>query len=391
MGGVVLAGGASAAAGPSFTATAAANGTRTSVVIPNGPVTDSPVDGGGPTAQAQLDSVGGSKAFAALPYPGDTAVTLPGTLAGLGVPGVPSYPFYVQSAVGVTPKADVSQSGYQLHAASDGQKSESAATFGEASNGASAGSQSTASAKLADDGSVTATAAAATNGAAVSALKLGSVVSTATVRLKPDGSLQRSSSLAVTGLSVGGVAVGFGPSGFTLAGTTVPFPNADQLTGLLSAQHTTLTYVQPASTKSGVVAPALKITTVQTVPGQNPATITLTMGGATASIDGVTAAPPTLELPGVALPSAVGGSSDLGTFVPGSPGTPAIPGTSGTAATPLARAPLRSPSLARAARQRPIDHLGGSTIYLAVAGGGLLALGLASAVSQLGVKLRWSS
>src|SRR4051794_8519695 len=254
-----LAGSASAASGPSFTATASADGTRMSVVIPNGPVTDAPVDGGGPTAQAQLDSVGGSKAFGALPYPGETAVTLPGTLAGLGIAGVPSYPFYVQTSYPVTNKADVNQTGYQLHAASGEHQSQSQALYGTASNGASAGGNSTASTTLAGDGSGTAKAVSESDGLAVGALRFGSVVSKATAVIKPDGSLARTSSLDVTGMSVGGVAVGFGSAGFTLAGTTVPFPNADQLAGLLAAQHTAVSYLQPTTTKTGVVAPALRI------------------------------------------------------------------------------------------------------------------------------------
>ena len=54
--------GTGAAEGGSFTATASADGTRMTVTIRNAPLTDSPVDGGGPTAQAQLDSAGTSLA-----------------------------------------------------------------------------------------------------------------------------------------------------------------------------------------------------------------------------------------------------------------------------------------------------------------------------------------
>ena len=104
---------------------------------------------------------------------------------------------------------------------------------------------------------MTATAAAANQAFTVAGLTVGSVTSVATARLLPDGSLERSSSLDVSGMSVAGVAVGFGPSGFTLAGTTTPFPNADALVGLLATQNTTLAYLQPVKTDHGVVAPAL--------------------------------------------------------------------------------------------------------------------------------------
>jgi hypothetical protein len=237
---------------------------------------------------------------------------------------------------------------------------------------------------------VVAAAKAETQSLTVGAVRLGSVTSAATVRLKTDGNLERTTSLDVTGVSVGGVAVGFGPSGFTVAGTTVPFPNADQLTSLLAAQKTTLSYLQPMKTSSGAVAPALQITTVQNVPGQNPANITLVLGRAVASVEGV--AIPKDTLPAVA---GVGGSigaptPDLG--VPATPGTPAVPaGSAPVASVTAPRTPLTATPITRTARRRVTDHLGGPSIYLVVAGGGLLALGLAQAMSQLGVRLRWSS
>src|SRR5207244_413261 len=155
----------------------------------------------------------------------------------------------------------------------------------------------------------------------------------------------------VTGVSVGGVAVGFGPSGFTVAGTTVPFPNADQLTSLLAAQRTTIAYLQPVKTDRGTVAPALQITTVQNVPGQNPANITLVLGRAVASVEGV--AVPKDTPPAVA---GVGGSLGLPTpDIPGtaaSPGTPAFGGTSPVAtAAAIRRSPLAAAPITRAVRR----------------------------------------
>src|SRR5260370_15797287 len=58
LGASALAAGAGAAEGGAFTATAAADGTRVTVTIRNAPLTDSPVDGGGPSAQSRLDSSG---------------------------------------------------------------------------------------------------------------------------------------------------------------------------------------------------------------------------------------------------------------------------------------------------------------------------------------------
>ena len=391
LGVVVLSGGARATAdGGAFTATAAADGTRMTVTIRNAPLTDSPVDGGGPSAQAQLDSTGTSTAFASAPYPGDTAVNLPGTAAGFGVPGVPSYPFFLQSSYPLNPQGSVNQGPYHLTAKSDPQRSQSDALVGADSNGASAAMHSTASTAVADDGSVTATAKAISQALTVGNLRLGSVTSTASVHLKTDGTLERTTSLDITGVSVGGVSVGFGPNGFTVAGTTVPFPNGDQLTSLLAAQKTAISYIQPVNTDHGEVAPALQITTVQSVPGQNPANVVLTVGRASASIQGVAVpknTPPAESGLGITTAPPAG---DIGSSAPtGLAAVADTPGATSTVAKP--RAPLSAAPITRVARRTAVDHLGGSSIYLVVAGGGLLALGLAQAMSQLGVRLRWSS
>ena len=146
---VALEGGAGAADVPTFTATAAADGARMSVVIVDAPLTSAPVDGGGPTAQAQLDSSGGSRAFSSAPYPGDTAISVPGTAAGFGIAGVPSYPFYLESSYPLAPESSADQPGYHLHAKSAERQSEAEARAGTAEAGAAVGARSTASTAVA--------------------------------------------------------------------------------------------------------------------------------------------------------------------------------------------------------------------------------------------------
>src|SRR5688572_14937189 len=57
-----------------YQAGAAADGARLSVTVPGATVVDQIIDGGGPTAQAAIDSLGGSSALAAQPYPGELAI-----------------------------------------------------------------------------------------------------------------------------------------------------------------------------------------------------------------------------------------------------------------------------------------------------------------------------
>src|SRR4051794_1304499 len=66
-----------------FAASAAASGVRMTVVLPDAPVTDTPVDGGGPTAQVALSSLGTSTGYAAFPDPGGLVISAPGLVAGL--------------------------------------------------------------------------------------------------------------------------------------------------------------------------------------------------------------------------------------------------------------------------------------------------------------------
>jgi hypothetical protein len=358
------------------------------VTIRNAPLTDAPVDGGGPSAQAQLDSSGTSTAFASAPYPGDTVVNLPGTAAGFGVPGVPSYPFFLQSSYPLSPQGAVNQGPYRLTVKSDPKQSQADALVGTNGNGTSADLRSTASTAVADDGSVTATAKSVSQALDLGVLRLGSVTSTAVVHLKTDGTLERTTSLDITAISVAGLSVGFGPKGFTVAGTTVPFPSGDQLTSLLAAEQTTISYIHPVATAHGEVAPALQITTVQSVPGQNPAYVTLTVGRALASIEGVAVpkAAPAVSGVGVTPPP----NSDVGRVV--STGAAPVADTTGASVTGSApRAPLVVARIRQVVRRGALDHLGGRSIYLAVVGGGLVALGLAQALSQWGVRLRWSS
>ena len=68
---------------PPFIASAAADGMRFSLNSPGAPITANVIDGGGPTAEARLSSTSGSRAFAALPYPGDIFLAGPSTAAGL--------------------------------------------------------------------------------------------------------------------------------------------------------------------------------------------------------------------------------------------------------------------------------------------------------------------
>ena len=80
-----------AGAAANYHGVATADAARVTVIVPNAPATSSIVDTGLTSAQAVVSSGGTSKAFGSNPYPGDNAVTLPGTLAGFGSEYVASF------------------------------------------------------------------------------------------------------------------------------------------------------------------------------------------------------------------------------------------------------------------------------------------------------------
>src|SRR5712692_9172800 len=73
-------GGAQTASGSvaAFSGSAAAGGVRVTVNVPGAPLTDTPIDGGGPTAQVVVDSIGTSSGYAAFPDPGQFVLSIPG-------------------------------------------------------------------------------------------------------------------------------------------------------------------------------------------------------------------------------------------------------------------------------------------------------------------------
>src|SRR5204863_7556828 len=91
-----------------FSASATADGGRLAFVVPGASVSDQIIDGGGPVAQADLDSLGSSRAFASTPYPGELGVIGPGIVASLiNAPQPPPYPFIAQSRHPSTPEQHV--------------------------------------------------------------------------------------------------------------------------------------------------------------------------------------------------------------------------------------------------------------------------------------------
>src|SRR5256885_2591401 len=182
-----------AGAGPaarSLVGVASASGMRATYTVPDYVVVSEFFDGGGPVAQANVDTTGKATGFGSLPYPGENAVTAPGLLTfATGVP-VPGYPFYARADYPVTPSSEVKDpSGtYALRAAADQGKASGSASvlFGGAENPVTRAS-SDATGLLDGSGKLTMTAVGVTEGLSLSngTLKISSVTSKSVTTYEP--------------------------------------------------------------------------------------------------------------------------------------------------------------------------------------------------------------
>ena len=245
-----------------FGAVASADAVRVTWIVPHAPASDTVLDFGGPSAQATLDSIGGSQAFASFPYPGENTVTAPALIAGAsgGKINLPSYPFWVGSAYPVAPKAEYGSGPYAIKAESTDTTSESSASVGLDSNGqGSLGlARSHASTVSAPD-AVTADAATQVTGFAAGPLRIGQVISTAKAVFSADGTVQRTADTKITGAMVGDTPVAFTEKGLVVGSSPVP-ADPKPIEDALAQAKIGVEVMPRQDTDSGVVAPALRVT-----------------------------------------------------------------------------------------------------------------------------------
>jgi hypothetical protein len=317
-----------------FSGTAAADGVRVNVAVPDYLLIRDFVDGGGPSAQAVLDSLGVSRAFSSFPYPGELGVAATGLVSTLTGFSLPSYPLIATSDFPVQPERNIDQPGFHLNAKSDSASTMGAATFGETTRGGTleGGGFANASVTTDDRGGVVARAETRFS------LQLGPVAvrgvrATATVTRGADGRVDTDSSLTMGSLDIGGVEVGLTERGLVLAGA--PLVPIDVLTGFtqaLTLGTTKLRFLPETVTDDSVLSAGLEITTSVDLPAVgHPLLVSYRLGNvfarATGSAFALDAAP-SLPLPDEAIPSV-----ELGT--PSGFDAPAAVAGSGTAEAPV--------------------------------------------------------
>jgi hypothetical protein len=413
---------AAAADAIAFEAVAAAEGARLTVAVKNFLVVERIIDGGGPVAQAALDSLGNSKGFASNPYPGEAGLAVPGLLAAQGAPSS-SYPFIAESSHPARPESRVGQPPYELVSRSGAESTTAEATAGGRNQDAAVMFFSAkAETARAPDGSVTAEAVSRAESFSAGPLRIGRVVSRAKVVRSPGRQPVRESELVVENISIGDQSVAFTQQGLALPGATVPIPPAGPLAEMLAAAGMRLSYLAPVESPDGVAAPGLEITAERDIPGVGRSVTTHTLGRASvrASVVEDSAGldlPPEVSAPGgeAPAPTAVGAGagpdsapapatgiapdglvfdrSAFGSATLGSPGegTPAA-SSEGAAAERAAQAAappaLLSPEAPRLAVSSRVST---RSIFAVLGAAALLALAATHLVRVLAVRSGWTS
>lgn len=275
-----------------YSGVASADAYRLRYAITNFLIIEDFVDGGGPSSQAALDSLGDSTGFASFPYPGQTGTTLLGVVSTLTGKPMPSYPFIASSQYPSSPERDIQQPGYRLHSESNDVASRA---FADAGNQDTAGNEiggfSRASVEALKGGGV-ASRSAATTHLRLNALRISGVSASSQLVRDATGKVTRSSSLVVSGMEIGGIPIAVTDRGLVVGSQQVPLGVVGQVAQSVSQQGVTVKYVPAVQTEDSVMSAGLEISVVQPVPNTAAAkqVVTVTLGrafarGASAAFD----------------------------------------------------------------------------------------------------------
>lgn len=387
----------------SFTAVARADAVRAHFSA-TGFVASDLADTSGPTAQAKLDSLGDSEGFAALPYPGDTAVSGPGLIVALAAPqlGVPppqlpSYPLAARSQFPAQRYATVDYGSLQLAAHSSEESSSARAVDGGSdSTGDSIGSAvAGSSVSVSDSGRLTSDAGATIQAVTVGdILRIGAMTSSAHAEATSNGKPTGTSTFSVEGVTVAGTPVGVDDQGFVMAGTHQPLPPHSSLAQALAASGISVAYLEPVTDGGTVQSGGLSVNVPQRTPTGNVVTVTYTFGVVRAGVwnDALpflsspagSSAAPSYRSPGRSVAPVAGGPETSGADAAhATPMTAELP----HAATIGRATPGGIPAFTRVRR----STTSAGSIYLLIALGGLMALGGTWVMRHVAVRFTWTS
>ncbi len=414
----------------SLVGVASASGMRATYTVPDYVVVSEFFDGGGPVAQANVDTTGKATGFGSLPYPGENAVTAPGLLTfATGVP-VPGYPFYARADYPVTPTSEVKDpSGtYALRAAADQGKASGSASFlfGGADSPVTRSSADS-TGVLDGSGKLTMTAIGVTQGLSFAngALKISSVTSKSVTTYEPGAAKPvTKTQLLIEGAKVGDQPVIIDRDGVHPSGQTVPVPigtGSDSINQALAQGGITVKTIAGNDVDGGQAGDVLEVTSKHTIPveGNPKGTFIYRMPEVPAPVDNVGGDSGPVAPPAGSIGGPIGGGSTSGSTGtglgnsgpglsgsygsgsssaagPGSSGgaglgdTGGVTGGAGAGSGSLSAAPTTGGPTQRAILAR--DVRGATKFFYAVIGVAGAMLLASSALWRLkGVKAAWTS
>lgn len=250
---------------------------------------DQLIDAGVSAAQAQIDSLGTTMAFASSPYPSNSVVLLPGLVAGVSGGQtsdlIPQYPLI--ASTDETNAADHRELGTIVL--------DAASVLGSSRGTVTDGATSATATTTAEEARVVARAETTISSIQLTpALSLDGVRTTAEAVQTPGGELELASSFEVAALTVLGQRIALDADSLSALGSEVPL--GIDLTGVLgqllvglAADGTRIEFVPAIATDDGITSAGLRITTVLPAPpeiasGVQELRAQVTLGLASASV-----------------------------------------------------------------------------------------------------------
>lgn len=251
-------------------------------VVPNGQVLFATPS----TSQATIDSLGTSNGYASAPYPGETAVTLPGVVTALaGVP-LPTYPFYVSSNYPAVPSAAAAMGPFEAESQSSASQSAAQARVMLTPNDSPAAFTSKASTSVSRDaasGTLAAEARSLVEGFAMGPqLSIGTISSFARLTRAGGAAPSKETSFSVGSITVAGMTYGLTDKGFEPLGAA---PDTAPVTQL-EALGISIRYLPARETATHIESAGLAVGLTGELPSQGPAGLTFIFGRVSATLDG---------------------------------------------------------------------------------------------------------
>lgn len=364
-----------------FLGMAGADGSRVEAASPGFLLVEQ-ADAGAPAAQALLDSVGRSTAYAGYPHPGQTALTA----AGLG--GVPAsaYPLAVTSNFPTEGDVSADYGPLRLVATSAEAASSSTAVVEGTGDPAVAAHTSAETAVSCTEGTVTSEAVSRANGLSFGdgVLRVGSVEAMARVTRASDADPVVEHRLEITSVTVAGQAVAIDQRGLVVGALTTPL-GAAPVQAVLAEAGLDVSYVAPIEQPDGrgATAPAIRVTMAREAVGTGSTTVTYTFGRAFATVDGSPSPDRPQPTAGGVVPSPA--ADEPPRAAPASP----LMTTTVSVPRPVTERPVLDAALPEFAGARLGFFVSSWSFYLVLVVGATALLTSAALVRNLGVKLTW--